>query len=92
MGRCMVRQPFPSNLSNQHLHIPLHRSGSSLDIQFTPKISIFATSKYKESQLFMGRVSAALWRHHLADANLPVKLIFNLVWNASLNKFVLSEA
>ena len=88
----MVRQPFPSSLSVQHLHISLHRNGSSVDVQFTPNISIFATSQYKENQLFMGHISAALWRHNIADATLPKKLVFNLVWNASLNKFVLLEA
>jgi hypothetical protein len=40
----------------------------------------------------MGHISAALWRHNIADATLPTKLVFNLVWNAGQNKFVLSEA
>ena len=75
-----------------YISVSLHRNSSSVDIQFTPNISIFATSQYKESQLFMGHISAALWRHNIADATLPVKLIFNLVWDASLNTFVLSEA
>ena len=37
----------------------------------------------------MGHINAALWRHNIADVNLPEKLIFDLAWNASLNKFVL---
>jgi hypothetical protein len=88
----MVRQPYPSSLIVQHFHLSLRRNGSSVDIQFTPNISIFATSQYKESQLFMGHINSALWNHNIADATLPTKLVFNLVWNASQNKFVLSEA
>ena len=53
-------------------------------------MSIFATSQYKESQLFMGHISAALWRHNIADVNLPKELVFNLVWNASQDNFVLT--
>ena len=88
----MVRQPFPSNLSTQCLHISLDRNGSSVDIQFTPNISIFATSQYKESQLFTGHINAALWKHNIADATLPAKLVFDLFWDVGQNRFVLLEA
>ena len=89
MARCTVRRFFPSCLSVQHIHLSLRSDGSSVDIQFTPIISIFATSEIVEGQLFKGHISSLLWKHDILDATLPKTLSFNLVWNASENKFIL---
>ena len=91
-GKAYGTATLSSSLSVQHLHFSLRRNNSSVDIQFTPNISIFATSQYKENQLFTGHISSALWKHNIADMNLPMALVFELVWDAGVNKFVLTMA
>ena len=76
----------------QHLHLSLCRYGASVDIQFIPKISIFAATQFVEGQLLPGQISSLLWNHDLADVNLPTTLIFDLVWDAALSKFVLAPS
>ena len=62
----------------------------SIDIQFTPIISIFASPDFEEGKLLPKQISSLLWNHDLADENLPKSLVFNLAWNANLTKFVLT--
>ena len=91
MARCTVRQFFPSCLSVQHIHLSLRSDGASVDVQFTPIISIFATSELVGGQLFKGHISSLLGKRNL-DTTVPKTLVFNLVWNAFETRFVLTEA
>ena len=74
----------------KHLHLSLRRNTATVDVQFTPKISIFASAHYLRSQLLPGHISSLLWNHDLADVNLPESLVFDLSWSASSSKFVLT--
>lgn len=62
----------------------------TVDILFTPIISIFASPNFEKGKLLPKQISSLLWNHNLADENLPKSLVFNLAWNAKLTKFVLT--
>ena len=75
----------------QHLHLSLRRYGASADIQFIPKISIFAATQFVgEGQLLPDLIDSLIWYHDLSDVNLPTSLVLDLSWNASSSKFVLT--
>ena len=92
MAKCRVRQPLPSSLRVQHKS--LRRYGASVDVQFTPVMSIFAfvPDRNVQSQFksLSGGINSLLWTHNFADVNLPSSFVLNLAWNASLSEFVLS--
>ena len=61
----------------------------TLDIAFTPILSIYADSAFQVGRIISGDVENLLWRHDLDDGNLlnPVQLI--LTWNVVQNVYEL---
>jgi len=64
---------------------------STVDIEFTPIISIFASAEYVKSQLLPGHINSLLWNHNLADPSLPDPITFDLSWDDAAQKYDLTQ-
>lgn len=66
------------------------RNQTTVDIGFTPVLSIYATANYVESQLLPGHVESLLWTHDLNDPALPDP-VFDLTWDDEAKDHVLKQ-
>ena len=93
MATSTVRRPFRSSRSFQYLHNSFRRNQSTVDIGFTPILSIYATSDYVASQLMPGHVESFLWSDNLNNQTdpLPEPVKFSFTWNDVTDAYVLTR-
>jgi hypothetical protein len=65
---------------------------STVDVVFTPVLSIFAAAEFVQSQLLPGHIASLLWNQDLADPELPEPVNLSLTWNDAAQKYVLKSA